>query len=52
MKHAAIPGWQEVGRETLIVLGSAILAAFLVGQFPTLREWMKAQGLDTPRNLP
>ncbi len=39
----------EVGRETLIVLGGALVAAFIVGQFPSVRAWMKAQWLDTPR---
>lgn len=44
-----IPTAPEVGREALIVLGGAILAAIVVGQFPTLRDWMKSQWADTPK---
>ncbi|CAN5166086.1 hypothetical protein BH10PSE16_BH10PSE16_43790 [soil metagenome] len=46
---AIIPSVPEIGREALIVLGGALLAALIVGQFPSLRDWMKAQWLDTPR---
>lgn len=44
-----IPSIQEIGREAVIVLGGAILAALIVGQFPALRDWIKTQWLDTPR---
>jgi hypothetical protein len=44
-----IPTAPEVGREALIVLGGAIIAAIVVGQFPTLRDWIKAQWADTPK---
>lgn len=47
-----IPSTAELGREALIVLGGAVIAAFIVGQFPQLREWIKAQWLDVPRNQP
>lgn len=49
MLKKMIPSIPDLGRETLIVLGGAVLAAFVVGQFPQLRDWMKAQWLDTPR---
>lgn len=49
MKTGLIPSIPEVGREALIVLGGALLAAFIVGKFPKLREWIKDQWLDTPR---
>lgn len=44
-----IPSLPEIGREAVIVLGGAVLAALIVGQFPALRNWIKAQWLDTPR---
>ena len=46
-----IPTLPEVGREALIVLGGALIAALIVGQIPGLRDWIKAQWLDTPRNV-
>jgi hypothetical protein len=46
---AVIPKPFEIGREALIVLGGALLAALIVGQFPQLRTWIKDQWLDTPR---
>lgn len=44
-----IPTVPEIGREALIVIGGALLAALIVGQFPALRLWVKNQWLDTPR---
>lgn len=44
-----IPTLPEIGRETIIVIGGALLAAYIVGNFPGMREWIKAQWLDTPR---
>ncbi len=44
-----IPTLPEVARETLIVIGGAVVAALIVGQFPQLRDWIKKQWLDTPR---
>ena len=52
MRHPAIPVWHELAKETLIVLGGAVIAAFIVGQFPSLRSWMLAQWADTPRTIP
>lgn len=49
MKHPGIPGISELTREALIVLGGALLAALVVGQFPQLRNWIKDQWQDTPR---
>lgn len=43
-----MPSINEVGREALIVLGGAILAALVMGHVPALREWVKAQWADTP----
>lgn len=49
MKHPAIPGIAELTRESLIVLGGALIAAVIVGNVPGLRDWIKRQWLDTPR---
>lgn len=38
-----IPTIPEVAREALIVLGGALIAAFVVGQFPAVKAWMKDQ---------
>lgn len=45
---AVIPKPVEIGREALIVLAGAIIAAAVVGQFPALRDWMRAQWGGTP----
>lgn len=37
------PTVKEIGREALIVLGGAIIAAAIVGQLPALRDWLKRQ---------
>lgn len=44
-----IPSVPEIGREALIVVGGAIIAALIVGQIPALRDWIKAQWSDAPR---
>jgi hypothetical protein len=44
-----LPKPAELGREALIVIGGALLAAFIVGQLPGVREWMKRQWDGTPR---
>lgn len=46
---AIIPKPVEVGREALIVLGGALLAAFVMGQFPALRAWVKKQWDGAPQ---
>lgn len=46
---AAIPGGTEIVREALIVIGGAIIAAFVIGQLPALRDWIKSQWADTPK---
>lgn len=38
-----IPKPAEVGREALIVVGGAILAALLIGLMPGVRDWIKRQ---------
>lgn len=38
-----IPSLPEVGREALIVLAGALLAAAIMSQFPGVKAWIKAQ---------
>lgn len=38
-----IPSIPEVGREAVIVLAGAVLAALVIGQLPGVREWIKKQ---------
>lgn len=48
MKNA-LPTAAMISRETLTVLAGAILAALIIGQFPSVRDWIKAQWQDTPK---
>jgi len=38
---AVIPSPEALARETLIVLGGAVLAAFILHQFPALKDYIK-----------
>lgn len=38
-----IPTAPEIGREAIIVLGGAIVAAFILSQVPSLKAWIKEQ---------
>ena len=38
-----IPSLPEVGREALIVIAGAVIAAAFMAQFPSLKTWIKAQ---------
>jgi hypothetical protein len=40
---AIIPTGPELARETLIVLGGALAAALIIGNLPSVREWMRKQ---------
>lgn len=42
---------QEVGREAVIVIAGALMAAFVVGQLPGVKAWIKQQWGDTPREF-
>lgn len=44
-----MPTFTEVGREALIVIGGAVLAALVISQVPALRDWIKLQWQDTPK---
>lgn len=50
-----IPAPADVGKEAIIVIAGALVAALVIGQLPGLRDWIKAQwsgttntGEDTP----
>lgn len=47
MAAKIIPAPAEIAREAIIVLGGAVLAALVVGQFPALRAWI-AQAWTPP----
>lgn len=48
---AMIPTPTEVGREALIVIGGAILAAVIISSVPALGDWIKKQWNGTPNPL-
>lgn len=41
--RALVPSIPEIGREAVIVLAGALLAALVIGQLPSVREWIKKQ---------
>lgn len=43
MKTGLIPTLPEIGREAIIVLAGAVLAALVIGQFPGVKAWIKEQ---------
>lgn len=40
---AVVPKPTEIGREALIVVCGALLAALIMGQLPGVRQWIKDQ---------
>lgn len=49
MVKGLIPSPVEIGRETLIILGGALVAALIIGNMPSVRDWIKAQWGEAPR---
>lgn len=50
-----IPSPFDVGREAVIVIGGALIAAAVIGYLPGVREWIKRQwsgGSDRPQDTP
>lgn len=41
--HEVIPRPTEIGREAIIVMCGALVAALVIGYAPGVREWIKAQ---------
>lgn len=52
MKKGLIPSPPEIGREAIIVIGGALLAALIIGNIPPVRDWIKRQwgGATSPAN--
>lgn len=48
---AVVPKPAELGREALIIIGGAVLAALIIGHAPRLKAWIAAQWGDTPKSL-
>jgi len=44
-----IPKPGAVAREALLVVGGAIIAALIIGQFPGVRDWIKRQWDGAPK---
>lgn len=38
-----VPTLPELSKEALVVIGGALLAALIIGQFPQVRAWIKNQ---------
>lgn len=34
---------REIGKEAIVLVGGAIVAAYIVGQFPNLKAWIQSQ---------
>ena len=45
---AFVPKPAEISREALIIIGGALIAAFIIGRMPVVRDWIKQQWGDTP----
>lgn len=44
-----LPSWKDIGKEALIVVGGAIVAALVIGQLPGVKKWIQDQWGDTPK---
>ena len=43
-----LPAPADIGREAIIVIAGALVAALIIGQLPAVREWIKAQWAGAP----
>ena len=34
---------KDIGKEAIILLGGAIVAAYVIGQFPQVKTWIQSQ---------
>jgi hypothetical protein len=48
VKKGIVPSGAEIAREAIIVIGGALLAALVVGQFPAFKAWLQAQWKSEP----
>lgn len=51
MSRGVLPSGQEVLRESLVLIGGAIVAALILSQLPALRDWVNrnTRGCDCDR---
>ncbi len=49
---AFIPRPADIGREAIIVIAGALLAALVIGQLPAVKAWIKAQWGDAAAPMP
>jgi hypothetical protein len=49
MKSKWLPGLPEISREAIVVIAGAVVAAFVIGQLPGVRAWIKAQWDGAPQ---
>ena len=47
-----IPKPAEVGREAIVVIVGALIAAFVIGRLPGVRAWIKRQWDGAPQGSP
>lgn len=45
-----LPSGQEVLRESLVLIGGAILAALILSQLPALRSWINSNTRGAPES--
>ena len=48
MSASIIPSGNELLRESLVIIGGAILAALVLSQLPELRNWIATNTRGTP----
>lgn len=39
---AIIPSWSEIGRETIIIMAGALLAAVILSRLPAVRNYIQS----------
>ena len=44
-----LPGIPAISREVVTVLAGALIAALIIGQLPSVRDWIKSQWGDAPK---
>lgn len=39
---AIIPSWQEIGRETIIIMAGALIAALILSRLPVVKNFIQS----------
>lgn len=42
---------KDIGKEAMILIGGAIVAAAIIGRFPALKTWIQAQWGDANKKI-